>query len=216
MPALCGMASAVSWALARRSLPATHLKAELLVLWVFCGDSPPVSLAIRSPGQPRLYVHERALRGPAVTRNGGLPYETRDYVIRITGRSAEDWREELKTGPRAPEDDEPRQSCLQLTASLRSPSRAPAAMAEGPLAPWGVQLAGNFSKSVALASFGRARQAYASILGEGRPMIIGTRMRSRGLRPFYRVRVPVSTREAANALCNRLRSAGGSCIVLPT
>ena len=151
-----------------------------------------------------------------LTRNGGLPYETRDYVIRITGRSAEDWREELKTGPRAPEDDEPRQSCLQLTASLRSPSRAPAAMAEGPLAPWGVQLAGNFSKSIALASFGRARQAYASILGEGRPMIIGTRMRSRGLRPFYRVRVPVPTREAANALCNRLRSAGGSCIVLPT
>ena len=73
----------------------------------------------------------------------------------------------METAPRATEDDEPRQSCLQLTASLRSPSRAPAAMAEGPLAPWGVQLAGNFSKSIALASFGRARQAYASILGEG-------------------------------------------------
>ena len=71
--------------------------------------------------------------------------------------------------------------------------RAPAAMAEGPLAPWGVQLSGNFSKSITLASFGRARQAYASILGEGRPMIIGTRLRSRGLRPFYRVRVPVPT-----------------------
>ena len=28
-----------------------------------------------------------------LTRNGGLPYETRDYVIRITGRTAEDWRE---------------------------------------------------------------------------------------------------------------------------
>ena len=27
---------------------------------------------------------------------------------------------------------------------------------------------------------------------------------------------PVPTREAANALCNRLRSAGGSCVVLPT
>ena len=34
-----------------------------------------------------------------LTRNGGLPSETRDYVIRITGRSAEDWRDELKAGP---------------------------------------------------------------------------------------------------------------------
>ena len=67
-------------------------------------------------------------------------------------------------------------------------------MAEGLLAPWGVQLAGNISKPIALVSFGRARQAFASILGEGRPMIIGTEMRSRGLRPFYRVRVPVPTR----------------------
>jgi hypothetical protein len=151
-----------------------------------------------------------------ITGNGGLPAETRDYVIRITGRSAEDWRDGLKTDLRVPEDDESPHSCLQLTASLRSRSRASAAVAEGPLAPWGVQLAGNFSKSIALASFGRVRQAYASILGEAQPMIIGTRMRSRGLRPFYRVRVPVPTREAANALCSRLRSVGGSCIVLPT
>jgi hypothetical protein len=148
---------------------------------------------------------------------GSLPSETRDYVIRITGRSAEDWRDELKNGREgAPETDEPPQTCLQLTASLRTRNRVTAAVAEGPLAPWGVQLAGNFSKAIALASFGRARQAYASILGEARPMVIGTRMRSRGLRPFYRVRVPVPTREAAHALCGRLRSLGGSCVVLPT
>jgi hypothetical protein len=47
-------------------------------------------------------------------------------------------------------------------------------------------------------------------------MIIGTRLRSRGLRAFYRVRLPASTREAANMLCDRIRKVGGSCVVLPT
>jgi hypothetical protein len=41
-------------------------------------------------------------------------------------------------------------------------------------------------------------------------------VRSRGLRAFYRVRVPSSTREAANTLCDRIRKVGGSCVVLPS
>jgi hypothetical protein len=145
---------------------------------------------------------------------GGLPAETRDYVIRITGRTAEDWADAQGDDDPTPQDAQ--QSCLQLTASLRSLRQPAVATMEGPFAPWGVQLAGNFSKHIALASFSRARQAYASILGEIRPMVIGTRLRHRGLRTFYRVRVPATTREAANALCSRLRAIGGSCIVLPT
>jgi hypothetical protein len=145
---------------------------------------------------------------------GGLPAETQDYVIRITGRAAEDWAGGKDDGDHAIPDAE--LSCLQVTASLRR-LRAPSiAIREGPLAPWGVQLAGNFSKAVALASFGRARNAHRAVLGEIVPMVIGTRLRYRGLRTFYRVRVPATTREAANALCNRLRAAGGSCVVLPT
>lgn len=148
---------------------------------------------------------------------GPLPSETRDYVVRITGRSAETWAAEAKNlTAKAPPSDDPRPSCLQLTASLRTLRSAPASLAEGPLAPWGVQLAGNFSKDIALASFSRARQAYSSILGEIRPMVIGTRVRWRGQRAFYRVRVPAVTRAAAHALCGRLRAAGGSCVVLPT
>jgi hypothetical protein len=145
---------------------------------------------------------------------GGLPAETRDYVIRITGRTAQDWAEAKAEGDKDFPDAE--MSCLQLTASLRSLRRPSVALTEGPLAPWGVQLAGNFSKAIALASFGRARQAHRAILGEIRPMVIGTRLRFRGLRTFYRVRVPATTREAANALCNRLRAVGGNCVVLRT
>jgi hypothetical protein len=82
------------------------------------------------------------------------------------------------------------------------------------VAPWGVQLAGNFSKELALASYARARQSYAAIIGEIQPMVIGTRLHSRGLRPFYRVRVPAQTRAAADAICGRIRAARGSCVTL--
>ncbi len=148
---------------------------------------------------------------------GELPAETRGYVLFITGRSPEDWAEDAREKRAA----EPpaAQTCLQTAALLRRPGRdggAPVPGLEAPTAPWGVQLAGNFSKDLALASFRRARESYAGVLGEVRPMIIGTRLRRRGTRPFYRVRVPAQTRQAAEGLCGRIRAAGGSCVVLPS
>ena len=73
---------------------------------------------------------------------------------------------------------------------------------------------GNFSKAVALASYARARERHAAILADVTPMVIGTRLRSRGTRAFYRVRIPAATREAANTLCARLRTERGACVVL--
>jgi len=149
---------------------------------------------------------------------GNLPDETRNYVLAVTGRSAEAWAAEPKDGTneqgKAEADSSP-QRCLQMVAILRRPGSGPI-VAEAPFAPWGVQLAGNFSKNRALATFSRARRAYASILGDVSPMIIGTRLRGRGTRPFYRVRVPAESRQAANELCVRIRTAGGSCVVLPS
>ena len=85
---------------------------------------------------------------------------------------------------------------------------------EAPFAPWGVQLAGNFSKARALATFARASGRLASIIGDVRPMVIGTRLRTRGTRAFYRVRVPAATRAAAEILCRRIEAAHGACITL--
>lgn len=202
-----------------------------------------------------------------LAEKGGLPEETRTYVIRITGRTAEDWAEARRArapaaaedappeeagaeaakapeagkaaeGPKAAEGTQPRDgakeggdrppdpaagrsgtSCLQVVARLGRPGRndpiAGIATALS-LAPWGVQLAGNFSKSLALASYARESGKYARLLGDVRPMVIGTRLRSRGTRPFYRVRVPATTRTAAEGLCNRIRGAGGFCVVLPS
>ena len=153
---------------------------------------------------------------------GGLPAETRDYVAIVTDRPVEDWAAAAKgegnaaSADAAPAEEASGTSCLQVTALLRRPGRRDSLVAEAPFAPWGVQLAGNFSKERALATFARARQSYAAVLGEVRPMIIGTRLRSRGTRAFYRVRVPATTRTAANELCGKIRSVGGSCIVLPS
>ena len=85
---------------------------------------------------------------------------------------------------------------------------------ESPLAPWGVQVAGNFSKAIALASYARARERHASLLSDVTPMVIGTRIRSRGTHAFYRVRIPAATREAATDICGKLRRQGGACVVL--
>ena len=148
---------------------------------------------------------------------GGLPAETRNYVITVTGRSAEEWAADAKERKKADDQDaaaSEQQTCRQIVATLRLPGRRDTIVA--PLAPWGVQLAGNFSKDRALGAFRRASRAYASLLKDARPMIIGTRLRYRGTRTFYRVRAPAETRQAAEQLCRSIRTAGGSCIVLPS
>jgi hypothetical protein len=146
---------------------------------------------------------------------GQLPFETSHYVLTVTGREAEDWAKDAKEASDTPEETKADpESCHQVVAALRLPSRGETP--EAPFAPWGVQLAGNFSKARALTSFQRASQSYASLLKDSRPMIIGTRLRYRGSRTFYRVRAPAQTRQMAEDLCRNIRKLGGSCIVLPS
>ena len=147
-----------------------------------------------------------------LAKSGPLPLETQDYVVIVTGHSVEDW-----TGAGAAKltDDKvfPDSSCVQAVAALGADK--PTAVATSSLfAPWGVQISGSFSKAAALRSYARARAAHADILGDVDPMIIGGLLRSRGFQPFYRVRVPALTRKEAQALCGKLRRAGGDCVVL--
>ena len=151
---------------------------------------------------------------------GSLPWETRNYVSAITGRTAEQWADDVRNATQVQPETPTR--CLVRVGSFRRGTdrrmieayqgREP--IGESPIAPWGVQVAGNFSKAVALASYARARAQHAAILGDAAPMIIGTRLRSRGTHAFYRVRIPAATRPAAVDLCNRLQKAGGACVVL--
>src|SRR5689334_15145206 len=56
---------------------------------------------------------------------GELPMETKNYVLNITGRSAEDWAEDLKNAKGAQERAEKPEpeSCHQIVAALRRPGR---------------------------------------------------------------------------------------------
>lgn len=142
--------------------------------------------------------------------NGFLPLETEDYVLFVTKRPADDWKP--KADGSAPSFDGGTQSCLELLAALKTAADEPELVS--PTAPWHVQIAGNFSKGRALASFSRVRNRYQRLFIDIQPMIVGTRMSGRGPRRFYRVSVPAQSRAEGNQFCNRLRGAGGACIVL--
>ncbi|HEX3860606.1 MAG TPA: transglycosylase SLT domain-containing protein [Stellaceae bacterium] len=156
--------------------------------------------------------------GPARVANwlhgeGDLPAVTRSYMRFVTEGSADtenDAATPMDDTDAATAHDAP-QTCLALTATLRQDSDDGPGFAS---APWGVQLAGNFSKVKALASFERARRRYSRVIADMQPMIIGRLLRSRGTRRFYQIRLPAASRGAADALCNRIHAVGGNCVAL--
>jgi hypothetical protein len=145
----------------------------------------------------------------------GLPYETQDFVLSITGTDAGTWAESesvealKKAGTKE-------ENCASVVALLKVPGQdlGPAIATES--GPWGVQVAGNFSRARVLRSYERLQKQFTELIGDRPPMVIGTRMRGPGTRVFYRVRVPAQTREEATDLCSEIKAIGGSCIVLKT
>jgi hypothetical protein len=151
---------------------------------------------------------------------GGMPQETRNYVVAITGSTVDNWAAASKSGK--PAERAPTTSslgCRELMALLR---RAPnpfvteleqhVKLAAAKL--WGVQLAAGFSRDKALAMYARAIKRLSAVIGDQDPSLLGSVMRNRGTRTFYQVRIGADTRPAADDLCNRIRHAGGACFVL--
>jgi hypothetical protein len=149
--------------------------------------------------------------------HGGLPTETRNYVISITGRSADDWA----AASRGHEDLAPtrRTSCGELMAMLKEqPSpfmgELERHVREGTERPWGVQLSAGFRRDRVLTAYAAIERSYRAILENRDPIIIGSTFRSRGTQTFYQVRIGADSRAAANELCSSLHRAGGACLVL--
>jgi hypothetical protein len=139
---------------------------------------------------------------------GRLPFETENYVVAITGHAAEEWRTPAPPQLAAP--DGP--SCESLIATLRTTPASP--IVSGWFAPWGVQIAASFSRASAMRAFVRVQHDFYSVVGGKNPFVLGSVVRSRGSRPFYRVRLPAQNRPEAERLCAALQSAGGACVVL--
>ena len=148
--------------------------------------------------------------------SGYMPAETRSYVAAITGRSVDDW---AAASAVAGAQMQPAAGCRELMAMLkRAPNpfvdelerRVTAANAQL----WGVQLSAGFSRDRALSAFANAAQRYAGLLSGYDPSILASTLRSRGTRAFYQVRISTDSRASAEGLCNRIRRAGGACMVL--
>jgi hypothetical protein len=140
---------------------------------------------------------------------GSLPFETQDYVLAVTGHDPEEWRSDKPPAEPAP-DKSP--SCLSLIATLRL--TAPSSVVSGWFAPWGVQIAASFSRDSAMRAFARVQHNYYSVIGGKNPFVLGSAVRSRGFRPFYRVRIGAQSRREADKICSSLEAAGGACVVL--
>lgn len=152
---------------------------------------------------------------------GRLPAETRHYVAVITGQDADSFAAARRgeTSALPPAAAEPATSCAAVRTALRqSPGPYLTALEQrirtGVAMPWGVQLSGGFSRGKALAAFARAERRHSVLLAGKDTMILQTQMLSRGSRAFYQVRVGLPSRAASDSLCDRLRAAGGACLVL--
>jgi hypothetical protein len=141
-----------------------------------------------------------------------LPWETQDYVLAVTGIAAEAWAEPDAEMPAAMAD----QKCLTLTALFKVPGQDLGPTIATARGPWGVQVAGNFSRTRAVNTYLNLQKRHPKLMGDRPPMVIGARMPGRGPRVFYRVRVPMTSREEADRLCGDLKQAGANCIVLKT
>src|SRR5215472_3272073 len=148
---------------------------------------------------------------------GSLPAETRNYVITITGHSADDWA--AASRGRGDLASTRRTSCGELMAMLKEqPSffvgELERRVREGAALPWGVQLSAGFSRDQVLGAYATIERTYRATLENRDPIIIESKFRSRGTQTFYQVRVGADTRAGANELCAALHKAGGVCLVL--
>ena len=139
-----------------------------------------------------------------------LPLETQAYLRIITGHSAEEWT--AKPPPRIESSATPTgERCIEIASLMKEvPRRRRNLTADPAWGPWGVQLAGNWSEGRVLAHYERLRRKHEAVLGDRLPLILTARRRDL---PTYSVRVSEKTRAEAEALCGKLRAAGGACIV---
>ncbi|MDO5612809.1 MAG: lytic transglycosylase domain-containing protein [Paracoccus sp. (in: a-proteobacteria)] len=142
-----------------------------------------------------------------------LPYETQDYVQSITGHNAWAWRDNPPGGDAlklALDDALPfHDACVKLAGnrSLREftvPQR---------VFPWGVLVASHPTQSGAQQQVQRLNRTLRPILGGQQVGFVRRPLRN-GTRPVFTAQVGFQSRGEAGAFCNRLRAAGGTCIVL--
>lgn len=142
-----------------------------------------------------------------------LPAETRAYVAAITGYPVETWRD-------APPEDldlalaKGGAGAFHAACVTQAEKRSLKEFRTVPkLEPWGVVVASNRESDGAERQVGRLRNRYAAVLGGEEVAYASGRSPGRRARMVF-AQVGRATRAEADALCARLRAAGGDCMVL--
>lgn len=146
-----------------------------------------------------------------VSRGGGLPFETREFVSIITGRPVDYWLDEAaETVDYALHPEQSfEDACIDMAKAVPMPDFGPDPAG---WQPWGVLIAQNFSRHIATDAFVRAQARHAALADEPM-MLITVRNPNFGPRTRYSAMVGRQTRAEAAELCRQLLSQGGNCIV---
>jgi hypothetical protein len=140
-----------------------------------------------------------------------LPLETEDYVLSITGEPAEifiERRREIRDHPL--EEGKPfGESCVRMASAA---GFGVAGLAQAPVKPWGVQVAGGYRRAAVMRQWDRIKRRHSTLLA-GLPVNIGRHKSPLGPKPIYAVRIGADSRIEANAICGRLRAAGSACVI---
>lgn len=146
-----------------------------------------------------------------LSSGGFLPLETEDYVLDIMGEPADNFSDAAYAGTVHPLNKA--KSFSEACRELPVRQAATIAMATIHTKPWGVQVAGNFRRAAAIRQWQRQKARFSALLGDHDPVV--SRVRSPiGRRGIYAVRIGADTRADADIICQKLRGAGGACMVM--
>ena len=160
--------------------------------------------------------------GPNRVRNwregrSGLPIETQNFVLSITGVSAHLWK-----GAEAPEADFTLdktvsflEGCRQMPTRRFKP-RPSFTYASAKWQPWNVALTAGWSPTRAMARYATMKSQFSNVLADSTPMVLRVAKHRFGTAPRFEVGIGKPTRAEASVLCRKLRKAGGVCVVQKT
>jgi len=142
----------------------------------------------------------------------GLPAETQDYVMFITGRAVDDWAAPGVSHPLPAlgTDKSFDAACRKLATRRLDPSPA---LASAAMKPWGAIVAGNRSANVAMRSFAQVRQRYPKLFVSREPLVVRKTSPGMGSSRIAYVMIGADSRAEAEAFCSKLHAAGGDCLV---
>jgi hypothetical protein len=173
---------------------------------------------------------------------GGLPKETRNYVIQITGKTAEHWANEKAEAEAHPEalqvSDCNVQPLRTALAELREEERLKrdgypsvelanaangkklaklaAAQQPKPLLPWIAMMTGTWTEKKVHSVYASLKKKYPKVLAHRSPTVRVAHASGKNKKksaPKTQVHLTAETREEAQQLCQSLKALGGACTV---